>query len=232
MRPRISATLSGAALALFATAFSIPSADASVTGITPPKPAGICQQNDAVATDTGFAVPDQLHTGSTAALSTKAAMLIHIPPGSPACAFTYLVAYGKLTGTGPITKVNLAIKQDVTGPPLGHRPSATSFPGQTFNNLPVTTTFSSPYTIITTSAIPAFTFTPGAYYWVQMQVRMNASLGQWSWEVVTPDPAGNSDEWRNPSGAGYPPCNGQWKYLSASCLGTIPGKGLMGEADF
>jgi hypothetical protein len=175
-----------------------------------------------VATDTGVALPAQRHAGSSASLNTKGA--VAFDPSSP-CTVDYIVAYGKLVGTGPVSKVNVFIRANATGGPLGNHP-ANGAPLASFVNVPVTVTTSGPYYILTAN-FSGYTVSAGTLVWVVMQAKMNPSLGQWSWEVVQPDLSGISDEWRNPSG-GYG-CGTGWKYVSLPCMGGAQGKGLMAE---
>lgn len=57
---------------------------------------------------------------------------------------------------------------------------------------------------------------------------MNPTVGgKWSWEVARPDPAGNSDLWRNQGG--LVGCGTQWIPVSSACIGGAPGKGLVME---
>lgn len=221
MRARIITAVSGGILALTASAMSIPAANAGATA-HPDLP--ICQGNTNPAYDTGTAVPAQSVPAPNAGYSTKGATLVRV---STSCVLNYVTAWGKLSGSGPVTKVNLEIKADVVGGPNGHSPGAT-IPGFTFNNLAaVGSAATPPYYTITAVLPTSFTLNPGTFYWVQLQVRMNPSLGNWSWEVVRPDPAGNGDLWRNPGG--LVGCGTGWKRVSLPCLGGAPGKGLMTE---
>jgi len=214
------------AVALGTAALTMPAASAGTRGdagraVSPlPSP---CQTNTNVGTDTGLALPAQLHPASSASLSTKGAVAFRV---SATCTINYITAWGKLVGTGPVASANIEVRANVTGGPLGNRP-ANGAPLAFTNSAPVVQTFSSPYTILTATFSTPYTVPAGALVWVVFQARMNPSLGQWSWEVVQPDPAGIGDEWRNQNG-GYG-CGTSWKRVSLPCMGGAPGKGLMSE---
>lgn len=201
---------------------SLPSASASQSGASPAsRPATPCQSNINPADDTGQAVPAQKYPATSAALSTSGAVLVRV---STTCALNYVTAYGKLVGTGTVSKVNIGVRSDSVGGPLGHQPGA---PLVAYSNNPATGTVSGPYYVVNTTLPTTFTLAAGTFYWVQMQVKLNPKKARWFWEVVTPDPAGNSDEWRNP-GNGWG-CGTAWNYVSLPCIGGAPGKGLMTE---
>lgn len=220
MRVRHFAALSGALLA--ASAMSLPAATAGQAGTaSTTMPLTPCQSNINPADDTGQSLPAQQYPASSSSMSTKGAVLVRL---SASCALNYVTAYGKLVGPGPVLKVNLAIRADNITPSGAHHPGVTL---ASYSNNAATGTVSGPYYIVNTTLPSTFSMAAATFYWVQMQVKMNPSSGTWYWEVVQPDPATESDVWRNP-GNGFL-CGGGWKPVSLACMGGAPGKGLMTE---
>lgn len=150
-------------------------------------------------------------------------------PTSTSCTIDYLVVIGRNSGSGPVPKVNIGIKADTTRGP--HKPIGPNLAPGNMNMPPTSISTPAGYYNITPNLAVPVTFTAGSadlYVWVIFQAKMNPSIGgKWSWEVARPDPAFNSDLWRNQGG--LVGCGTHWKPVGAACLGSIRGKGLMME---
>jgi hypothetical protein len=234
MRRRTIMAFGAAVAALGVSALTVPGADAGTTAasfagsVHPAGTSSICQNNLNPADDTLQSVSAQQFVGSSTGIWTKGASLVRIP-ASTSCTMNYLIVIGRISGSGPVPKVNISVRDDTLSGP--HKPTGPNLAPGNMNIPPTSIATPAGYYNITTNLASPVTISAGSadrFVWVIFQAKMNPSIGgKWSWEVAVPDPAFNSDLWRNPGG--LQGCGTNWKPVSTACLGSIPGKGLMME---